>query len=425
MVGGITMNKTIMTIVALLLVSAVAAFALPATLDEVQVDDTTVTANSVNQLSIERGQDFDVEVRVTAQSDIANAEIEAFISGYEYNDDADSRISDTTSVFDMQANVTYVKHLTLRLPTDTERSDYKLRVLVSDRNGAELISNYNLQIDAKRHAIVIDDVILSPAGEVRSGSALLATVRLENFGQNDESDVKVTASIPALGVSASDYIDDIKDDKQKDTEELYLRIPKCAKAGTYDLSVDVEYSRGRSKDHKVLPVKVTADDTCTPESVNKGPSTMITLGTSIETAVQGGQIIFPITLTNNGAAARSYTVTITGADWADVKLSPASTVVVEAGKSQTINAFVTVNSDATVGPHTMTATVTSGIEKLQDVTLTANVTKAKVSGWDTFKRVLVVTLIVLVALLVILGLIIGISRMKGGEDDSGKSQTYY
>jgi hypothetical protein len=423
------MKKQLLSVVALLLVSVLAAaavHAIPVTLGQVQIDGTDVYENDINSLSIERGQEFEIEVPVTAQDVVANAEVEAFISGYEYNDYSDSRLSDTSGIFDMEPNVTYVKRLHLSLPTDVDRDSYKVRVLVSDRNGQELVANYNLKIDAVRHSITITDVTLSPSGEVRSGSALLATVRVENYGQNTEKDVKVTAAIPALGISATDYLDEIKSGKQKDTEELYLRIPKCAKAGTYDLTVNVDYSRGHEKDNKVYPIKVTADDTCTPAPVvPQGPSTMITLGTQVEQASQGGNIIFPMTLTNNGASARSYSVLIAGNDWADVKLSPASTVVVDPGKSQTINAFVTVNDDAKAGPHTMTATIMSGTEKLQDLTLTANVAEQKKSGWDTLKSVLIVALILLVALLVILGLIVGISRMKGQDDESGKAQTYY
>jgi uncharacterized membrane protein len=377
-------------------------------------------------LNIDRGQDFDVRVTVTATDNIPNAEVQAFISGYEYNNDASARLSDTSGVFDMSTNVTYVKTLSLKLPSDTQRDNYKLRVIVSDRNGQELIQDYNLQIDAVRHSVIIKDAIFSPSSEVRSGSALLATVRLDNQGQNAEDNVKVTVSMPALGISATGYIDTIKDGKQKDTEELYLRVPKCAKPGVYDLNVDTDYSGGHLQEHKTYPMTVTADDTCTPAPVQPTqPTTMITLGNQLESAAAGGNVIFPITLTNTGASARAYSVIVTGADWADVTLSPASTVVVNPGSSQTVNAFVTVHDDAKVGPHTMTATVMSGTDKLQDLTLTVNVSAKQASGWDTLKNVLIVTLIVLVALLVILGLIIGISRMKGQEDESGKAQTYY
>jgi len=428
--GGIHMKKQISAIIALLLVTvltAAAVSALPVAIDEVEIDDTTVNPGDTTRLNLERGNEFTVDVKLSAFEDVSNVEVEAFITGYEYNDDSSSRLSDVTSVFDMEANVTYVKHLKLSLPTDADRDDYKIRVLVSDRYGDEILENYNIKLDAARHQITITDVILSPAGEVRSGSALLATVRLENYGQDSEDDVKVTASIPALGVSSSDYIDEIKDDKQKDTEELYMRIPRCAAAGRYDLVVDVAFNRGRDHDKRTLPIVVTQDDTCKaqqPAQPNQ-PTTMITLGTQLQNAAAGETVSFPLTLTNSGATARSYTVTISGADWADIQLSPASTVVVDAGKSQTINVFATVKEDTAVGPHTMTATVSAGTDKLQDLTLTTNVSEPKTSGWDTFKKVLIAVLIVLVVLLVILGVIIGISRMKGGDDDDAKSQTYY
>ena len=64
---------------------------------------------------------------------------------------------------------------------------------------------------------------------------MLATVRVENKGQKDEDDVKVTVSIPALGLSATDYIDEVEEDEEEETEELFIRMPKCAEAGQYEL----------------------------------------------------------------------------------------------------------------------------------------------------------------------------------------------
>jgi uncharacterized membrane protein len=131
-----------------------------------------------------------------------------------------------------------------------------------------------------------------------------------------------------------------------------------------------------------------------------------------------------MTVTNSGNAAKSYSFTVSGADWADVKVSPASLVVIEPGKSQTVTIFATVNKDASVGPHVATVTVNSGTEKLQEISLTANVTAAPANAWASVKTALAVSLIVLVALLIILGIIVGISRMKN-EDEPAKPQTYY
>src|SRR3989338_7732645 len=124
-------------LLSLVLVSAVNA--LPVTLDKVEVDDVELSASAVNRLSVERGQDVEVEVRLSSSDKLKNVEVEAFLSGFEYNDV--SRVSDLTQVFDMDTNVTYVKKLRLKLSDLVEEDDYKLRIIVSDRNNDEEVEN--------------------------------------------------------------------------------------------------------------------------------------------------------------------------------------------------------------------------------------------------------------------------------------------
>ena len=77
--------------------------------------------------------------------------------------------------------------------------------------------------------------------------------------------------------------------------------------------------------------------------------------------------------------------------------------------------------------------VSSGGEVLKEFSLKANVVAGEepqpVPGqWATIKRVLEIGLVVLVVLLVILGLIIGFSKLRGKDDaadEDNKSETYY
>ncbi len=255
-------------IIAMLAITIVAiantALALPVTIQRVEVNDDVIDVNAANRIDFERDGELEVEVRLSASQDIDDVEIEAFISGYEYNDDKESQLSDSSALFDMEAGVDYVKRLNLRLPDDVDSDDYKLRILVSDRNGAETIQVYNLKIEGTRHIVKILDVVASDT-RVKPGSALLTTVRVENQGQLDETDVKVTVSIPELGISASDYIDNIDNDDQKDSEELYLRIPTCAKAGIYQLKAEISYDRDHETMSKTTPIEIVESDSCAPK----------------------------------------------------------------------------------------------------------------------------------------------------------------
>jgi len=413
----------LMLMLAIAMVSTV--LALPITVDKVEVDDVELSPNAVNRFDVLRGDKIEVEVVFTPSADINDMEVQAFFSGDEHNDVAPA--FDATPTFDADSGVTYRKKLSIDIHDFFEEDDYKLRLIFSDRNGAELIQSYNIKIDVPRHGMMIRDVIFNPSGYVKAGSALLSIVRLRNIGEKEESDVKVTVSIPKLGVSASDYVDEVENnDDEEETEELYLRIPRCAKPGVYDIEVEVGFDDGFRKERTNSRIEVTADETCEDGAVTgsvKGKTT-ITIGSQLENVAQGGTAIFPLTVTNAGRTSRSYTLSVQAGDWADVKVSPTSTIVLESGKIQTIYVFVTASKDAPVGAQVLTATLSSNGQTLEDITLTANVAKG---GKSVLRTLLEWFLIVLVVLLVILGLIIGFSRLKGDDDETATAQpqAYY
>jgi uncharacterized membrane protein len=332
-----------------------------------------------------------------------------------------------TPTFDADTGVTYRKKLQIDLHSFFEEDDYKLRLIYSDRNGDEIVQNYNIKIDVPRHGMMVRDVVFNPEGRVKAGSALLSVVRVRNMGEKDQEDVKVTVSIPQLGASASDFIDEVKNnDDEEETEELYLRIPQCSKAGVYDVQIEVAYDDGFRKEYVTKQMEVLASETCDDAGTTASgkAKTTITIGSQLENVAQGATAVFPLTITNSGRTSKSYTVGVEAADWADVKVSPTSTMVLDGGKTQTVYVFVTAASDAPVGAQVLTATVSSGGQQLEQIALTANVAK---SGKGVLRTLLEWGLIILVVLLIILGLIVGFSRLKGDDDETApqQPQAYY
>lgn len=410
---------TALLAIAILSAFASVAFALPLTVDRVEIDDIEIKENQVNRLDLERGNRYEVEVRFTPQQDLDDVEVQVFVSGFEYNDV--DRAFDVTPTFDADANVTYVKRLNVRFSDLFEEDDYKLRLIISDRNGDEIIKNYNLKIDVPRHKIKIDDVIFSPANRVRAGSALLGVVRVRNQGEKDEDDVKVTVSIPQLGVSASDFIEEVEnDDDEEETEELFLRIPRCTEAGVYDVNIDVEYDNGFRRASETTQIEVLADETC-EKAGDAQSKTTISIGSQLQTITQGGSAVYPITITNNGRTSKSYSLSVSGDKWATISVTPTSNMVLDGGQTATMYVTVQADDDAPEGAQVLTATISSGNKALEQVQLTANIAK-KSSGIRGF---LEVALVVLVVVLIILGLIIGFSRLRRDEEEPSQPQAYY
>ncbi|MDO8660729.1 MAG: hypothetical protein Q7K43_02470, partial [Candidatus Woesearchaeota archaeon] len=145
-------SNIVLSAIFLLMLAGVAHAQLGVTLEEVEIDDVQVLpAPGQNLLSIDRGQDVEVRVRLSSTRNLDDVEVHAFISGYEYGDV--EPVFDTTPTFDMDANVSYVKKLNLRLNRLVEEDAYKLRILVTDRFNDELIENFDLKLDVPRHQV--------------------------------------------------------------------------------------------------------------------------------------------------------------------------------------------------------------------------------------------------------------------------------
>ena len=198
-------------------------------------------------------------VEFIGEENLSNVEISAYISGYEHN--TAERLADHTSVFDVEAGVIYSKHFSISLPVNLALDSYKLRFLFTDRKSQELQCYSNLMIDTQRHSLDVKDFLYSPT-PAKAGRAMLSTARIWNKGQKDEEGVKVSVSIADLGISASDYMDLIRSGETLSLKDLYMRIPDCAKAGTYSAKVSVSYNDGFTQTVESFPVQVEVGDTC-------------------------------------------------------------------------------------------------------------------------------------------------------------------
>ena len=389
-------------VIASVLAGIAAAADVPVTIDAIKIDGDIVLPDGVNRLNIVRGEEIEIKVIFTANASAENVQIEAEINGYEY--DNRESTSDRTKTFDVEASTTYTKRLNVQIPSRVEEDNYKLRIMITDRDNDEIVENYNIKIDAPRHSMLIRDIILTPENEVRAGRALLASVRVKNMGDRDEDSVKITVSIPSLGLSASDYIDEVEEDDSETSEELYLRIPACAESGVYDVVAEVEYDEGYEDVSKTTSIEVLESDVCEASDGNDEEDSEpevpdVVAGSTLEDVVAGeGGAIYPITITNNAKSSKTFSVAVGGAEsWATVRITPTNTVVIKPGKSEVLYVFVGANSDAPSGPQVFSVSVKKGSETVEQVSLTANVVESEGGSWDSAKKGLEIALVVLVA----------------------------
>ena len=313
---------------------------------------------------------------------------------------------------------------------------YQIRVTISNKYGS-VIEIGTLDISGSDHSVQIRDIVLSPENEVKAGRALLATARIKNRGTQQEEDVKVKVSIPALGISASDYIDELDeedcDDEDCDdsttSEELYMRIPDCAEPGEYTVKVCVEYDDGDEEACETAKISVVESDSCALPDVDSSASTgktIITIGPETQDIAKGASVIYPVTIANEGSAAKVYSIVTEAADWAEFTTTPSNVLVVGPGESKAAFVSVKANSAAS-GLQVFSVTIKSGETVLKQVPLRANITgAAAASSLGKIKKALEIGLVILVVLLVLLGLIIGFNKLRGSEEEEGEDEkTYY
>lgn len=184
---------------------AVSAVAVDMT---VKVNSDVIDANTLND--VERGDKLDIQIAMKSSENISDARLEVALEGYEHDE-----LRDVSDMFDITAGHVQRESFSLDLPADMKSKEYTLWITLRN-NGNEIVnSNYKLYIKTADEALTIKDVVFSPEENVKAGRSLLATVRIENTGAEDQDGVKVKVAIPELGISASDYIDAIEADDEK------------------------------------------------------------------------------------------------------------------------------------------------------------------------------------------------------------------
>lgn len=288
--------------VLMLLFGVVSADVADVNIEEVQVNGVTLNPSDLTKLSVQRGDELNLRVTLTAVADTENVILRAFVDGYEHSDYQD--ISAKTDIFDVKQDVKYVKRLTLRLPEDMDKDVYTIKLLVSDRYGEVKEYYYNIQVDSPRHDVIIKDVALNPENYVKAGTYLTSFVRVKNVGDKTEDSVKVTVSIPELGVSASDFIDEIDPEDAVSTEEIALKIPECAKEGDYKLVIKAKYNDGYDEVTAEKTIKVLESEFCPEAQQTEEGKLLVTIPTTVAN-IKEGSAKFVVTIANTGKTAKT------------------------------------------------------------------------------------------------------------------------
>jgi uncharacterized membrane protein len=383
-------------------------------------------AEDGDDLYVERGDNLRLRVTLEAGSeDVDNAQVQAFVSGYRYAQYERNLVTDFTKTFDLPAGNKRSFDLDLEVPVDMRQKDAKIRIIISDENSPELIIyNYQLSIygTSEENGIQIRDFLISPSTSIEPGRALSFRVRAKNVGNDILDDVTARVSIPELNLNAYETIDYLRVDQTQSFESLVIRMPNDVEPGEYEVVTTITFDRFEQ-------VEQRRTITIVGEDVSQVPSeerTTVTVPPSVNLEKGASDVLYPVLIENQGDSAKTYVLSTKNTNGLRANFDPSSIMVVQAGSSETVYLRLSAPESVEAGDKVIELVIESGDDKKTLNTL-VNVEEAQAQTTD-LRTILEWGLIVLIALLIILGLVLVFTKMKGKKDEDSEedeTQTYY
>ena len=398
--------------------SAASREKLGVSIDSVQAEGNALAENENNFVIIDKGErKLNLKVMLTSLEDVEDAHVDAVLA-FESGD----VVADATVTFDIADGTNTIKDLELPLIGKFEQNSFRLKVRVVDAEGDSEEKLYGLKISQKKFPFVISSIELMPEnGE--AGKSLIARLSFKNSGVVPLEGINAKASIPELGIYSARFVDQIANSKLSDVkEDFVLKIPESTPTGTYTLKSEISSQFGGDAEVKELPVFILGKSEQAMQIVND--RLVINIPVSKQDIYNdGSEVIYPLTLTNEGPDANTYVLLLDGASWADLRLSESNTFVINPKESKTLNILASSKADAT-GEQIFLVTIKSNDKTLKQIPLKGNVIAAKGLFIANLKNAMEIALIGIVILLAATGLFFSVAKyIEGSGSGEASSET--
>ncbi len=361
-------------------------------------------------LQVMNGETLDVDMRFTALANFDNARIMVFVEGYEH-----STIVDSTPIFAVVDGKTYVKSISINLPSDMDsEKDYKLRITgASDLSGITY-SDYTLYVDTQRHRVDIVDLVMTPTSGVEAGQNIIANVRLKNRGQKAQDSVKVIVAVPQLGVQESSYVSNVDPQDVVSSDDMLLFVPENAAAGQYEVLVTLSYDDGYTLSTDKFALNILAPKVVAEENL------IVSFNDGID-LVANEASEFEIVIANPNSESKPISIAASDNVWADVEVTP-SLAMVKGGESESFKIKVTPKNSIS-GEKELKLYVKEGTTIIDEITVKTYVEADEGINWIN----VALAVLLIIAIIILLSLIITIAKRRNdeGEEEYSSSEEYY
>ena len=408
-----------------ILVSILAIFAVLVLVSFVSAENLTnslnveVSGSSAFPISIDAGDNVVIRVEFKATTDADDVIVSAWIDDYRTD------IEDKTSRFQIYDGQTYIRYLTLEVPSDIDPIEEAKQLIVRVENSEAHFEDY-FDLSYQRVPRQVDVLSAEFPDTVTPGSTMSIDVVLKNMGTHKLEDIYVEARIPELGLNRRVYFGDLnpmdedelpgygeegweeyREANRYDSVErkVYLSIPDNAPVGVYDVEIEAYNLYSET----ILQKQVVISGT----DVLGG----ILSGTGAQTLDVGQEVTYDLVLINSGNSIKVYTLTPNEAE--GLIVSADSVVAVPAGSSETVRVRVKATDSASEGTHVVTINVESEGELVSQVSFTANVEKGSVAN-----SVVVLTIVLAIIFVVLLIILIVLLTRKPATMETEETSYY-
>jgi hypothetical protein len=385
------------------------------TISQVEVAGVSVASGSTAQIAGFYRDTIPVRVQFTSTTVEEESRVKMWFSGSRVN----AAMSDR---FDVLVGPVYSKILSVPLPDDFDDDEtsenFTLNVLIESRSGGR-VAEQTVSFSVQRESFELDILDVEVSSEVNAGDSVAVDVVLKNRGRQDADDTFVVVRIPSLGIEDRAYFGDLSpvDEANPDKEDagvrrLFLRLPKSAAPGIYEVEVEAFNADTVQKVTRRVAV------------LGAGASTMIVAPVHTASVAPGQTAKYQMILVNDGNRVQVYELVVEGKNGLQIQLSD-PVVAIPAGTSRTVTASV-IAADS--GTHTFAVNVHAGGQLVQREPFTLRAEGANVTSGSTV--LLIVLAIIFVVLLIVLIVLLtrGPADMgPEGEFGSGAAQgeSYY
>ena len=415
-------------LVSLVMVLAIAILAIAnvsamfGNIESVEVSGVEGLPQGRADIAVFAGETIPVKVIFRATNNAEDVRVKTWVSG-------ERELATVSERFDVIANKTYSKILSVKVPSDLDElaESIELNVVVENRNdgiGDEEIVLLTLE----RESYVVEILDVDMVDKISAGEVLALDVVLKNRGRQFAEDTFVRASIPALEIEDRAFFGDLssidepfsKDpfkaertdgfdrlDKEDSAERrLFLRIPSDAPAGVY--LVEVEAYNDDSETKITKRVVITGVET---------ESNVLAPVHSKSFAV-GETSGYDLVLVNSGNRLKVFELVIESPNELSIDVSE-PIVALPAGTSKTVKLQTSASKE---GIYNFAVNVHSGAQLIKQESFTANVNGSEVIAAGSPAVLLTVVLAVIFIVLLIV-LIVLLTRKPEKSEETGES--YY